>query len=118
MTFASVDAPDRIVYLGNFPDLHAIRAAVEEIWSQAVEMDSEQWSGLGIRKPDLPRTAPFHLDMSQGADVTSVTLLVLALGTGISISKTVVLDVWKQIVLPKLKRRFGADFKEQSGSHK
>ena len=49
----------------------------------------------------------YEFTFTQGADPASVTLLVLAGTAGISIGKTVLLDIWMKILLPRLERTFG-----------
>jgi hypothetical protein len=100
-------------YEGSLPDLETAMSAINDIWSEALKTDPKTWSRIGMSPADVPLLPPFRLKITQGADPASVTLLVMSASAGIGISKTVILDVWKQVLLPKLKRRFGATFRER-----
>jgi hypothetical protein len=87
--------------------LEKIQAAVEEAWSEAWKTDLKLRSQF---RPDDPigevPPLPVKLDWTQGADPLTVTLIVIAAHAGVSVTKTVVLDTWRKILLPKLKRRW------------
>lgn len=95
------------------PDPEELSLAVDEIWLAAKKEGSLRVGSVPI---ELPDRVPFRVEATQGADAASVSLLVMAGTAGIGLGKTVLLDIWKEIVLPKLKRRFGAGFRARRRS--
>jgi hypothetical protein len=112
-TSSAVEQP-LLVYTGNLPELPEIESAVQQIWMDAVRQDPRLRTQLGLTTPDASAPVPFRLSVTQGADVTSVTLTVLAAHNAIGLGVTMLRDVWKGILLPRLKRRYGTVFRQRA----
>lgn len=95
------------------PDPEELRQAVDDIWLAAKKEGSLRIGSIPI---ELPDHAPFRFEVTQGADAASVSLLIMAGTAGIGLGKAVLLDIWREIVLPRLKRRFGSGLRARRRS--
>jgi hypothetical protein len=100
-----------VEYTGNLPDLSELESAVDQIWMQAVREDPQLRTRVGSNSPDAPAPVPFRFALTQGGDVTSVTLTVMAASSAIHLGAGMLHDLWKGVVFPQLKRRFGTVFR-------
>jgi hypothetical protein len=102
-----------VEYVGSVPDLEQLQPAVAEIWAQAINANPDllrPW----MRSKTGVYPAPFELKRKQGSHPDLATLIVMAGTSGIHVATMVLHDLWKSVVLPKLKRRFGASWRESA----
>jgi hypothetical protein len=99
-------------YTGDFPDLAELRSTVEQIWTEAVKKDPQLRAQMGLTERDSQSSVPFRLNLTQGGDLASVSLTVMATSSAIHLGVGMLHDLWKGVVLPQLKRRFGTVFRK------
>jgi hypothetical protein len=99
-------------YTGDFPDLAELRSTVEQIWTEAVKKDPQLRAQMGLTERDSQSSVPFRLNLTQGGDLASVSLTVMATSSAIHLGVCMLHDLWKGVVLPQLKRRFGTVFRQ------
>jgi hypothetical protein len=115
----SNELPDEIEYEGAIPAQEKVRAQAEVIWKQAWASDPALRATVRAEQPNGEAPPlPVSLDVTQGADPLSVTLIVMLMPTLASIGKTVVLDIWHKILLPKLERTWGEGSLREVGRHR
>lgn len=105
------DDIDELEYEGNLPALEIIEADVGSAWAEAWRTDANLRELFGVLSggQDPPPPPPFSFDRSQTADPLTVTLIVIVAHAAAGVSKRVVLDIWRKILLPKLERSSWGD---------
>ena len=100
--------PDELEYEGQIPAKAVVEQEALAIWRTAWADDAQLRQRV---RPENPQgeapPLPVAFDLRQGVDPISVTLIVMAATAGISVGKTVAMDIWKKILLPKLERKWG-----------
>lgn len=98
-------------YTGPIPESDALNATVDEIWAGAI-----------AESPHLPKSPrsrkalaapPFDLKRKQGSHPDLATLTVMAGTSGIHLASMALHDLWKRVVLPGLRRRGAAAWRER-----
>lgn len=103
-----ISEPDELEYEGQIPGKAVVEREALAIWRKAWAEDAELRQRV---RPENPQgeapPLPIAFDVTQGVDPVSVTLIVMAATAGVSVGKTVAMDIWKEILLPKLERKWG-----------
>jgi len=83
-----------------------LRSDINEIWLAALQ-NPEVQKKLG--QDSSSAEAPFKASVSSGTDPHTVTLLISLATAGIKIGTVILIDVWTNFILPKLKKKYGED---------
>ena len=98
-----------LIYERGAAEPEAIEAEARKIWASTLTSDEfvSTLAGAGLTSDDIGTDFPFTVSAdSAGLVVTGTTVLVGILSP---VAKDVLVDVWRKILLPKLRRRFGED---------
>lgn len=100
--------PDELSYKCRIADLEELRGAVEAAWHDAWREDPALRAAVNRERGPLdPPPVPFEFDMDQGVTPLEVTLIVMVAHAAVSVSKTMILDTWRRVLLPRLEHRYG-----------